>query len=85
MENANMTIRITERYEDDGTRVESGFVDDADIDAVGPLMLRAAAFAAAPEFVAADLADRQKDRDFYEKRIDAIRLRQIGYERDGGK
>src|SRR3984885_5583190 len=48
--------QVAKLVEDDGPRVESRFVDDADIDAVGPLMLRAAAFAAAPEFVAADLA-----------------------------
>jgi hypothetical protein len=78
-------LRIIERYEDDGTRVECGFYDDA-----GPLMARACAVAAAaigaglwlachlprpstiaadPEFVQADAADRQRDREFYERRV----------------
>jgi hypothetical protein len=37
--------------------------------------------AAAPEFVQADIADRLKDREFYERRINAIRLREIADDR----
>jgi hypothetical protein len=37
--------------------------------------------AAAPEFIHADAADRLKDREFYEKRITAIRLLEIADER----
>ena len=41
--------------------------------------------AAAPEFVRADAADRQKDLAFYEKRVEEIRLRELADEREEGR
>lgn len=41
--------------------------------------------AAAPEFVRADAADRQKDLAFYEKRVEEIRLRELADEREEGQ
>jgi hypothetical protein len=43
---------------------------------------RPSTVAAGPEFIIADQVARQKDRDFYARRVTALRLREAAYERD---